>query len=93
MAVSPKEVALTEEELGLAKDLEQQMDKALAAEFVTGKPTVLNLGSVSVKNQRADYMSDRVINEVVRRYQAAGWIVKREYFGFNEKKIVFTPAK
>ena len=68
MAVSPKDVELTPEELTEVSQLEQLLDAHLMIEFVSGsKSTEVRLGhDFSVP-------ANRVKNELIRRYKNAGW--------------------
>jgi len=67
MAVSPTDVSLSSDELQGAKNLEILLDKLLEDNFAgEGVP-------ISFQYAGLFGCSDRIRNEVIRRYKAAGW--------------------
>ncbi|RJQ33959.1 hypothetical protein C4568_03435 [Candidatus Parcubacteria bacterium] len=70
MALSPKDVALNDYEIANANALEAMIDPQLRHNFNAGSDGI----AVDVSSSRHLHEL-RIINEVMRRYQAEGWRV------------------
>ena len=64
MAIHPSELVLTDEELSTVRRLEQEIDESLKRQFVHGR------GQYKVYVGR---ISQRITNELIRRYTISGW--------------------
>ena len=69
MAVKPTELALTMQELDEATKLESKVDQELREKFVIGRAKF----QVYIGGLQSHLTSQRVMNEVKRRYEGSGW--------------------
>jgi hypothetical protein len=72
MAISPQDVALSSEELTSVEEIERAIDAYLHKNYVQGSSISPRLDSKLSNKVTA---SQRVRNELLRRYKAAGWEV------------------
>jgi hypothetical protein len=73
MAISPKQLALSAEEIDIVRQYERIIDEDIVNEPVQPERTIKSSLFSSHSSQLARDLTRRVAFEIIRRYKVAGW--------------------